>query len=71
VFAQQSDIFSLVVLQVAFDVASLPAFEMIFEHFDRLTRSHYPDAQAMACVAVSFRRQKSDDAMLPQPMVAP
>jgi hypothetical protein len=71
VFAQQNDVFRIVLLQVALDVASLPAFEMIFEHFDRRTRSHYSDAQAIACVAVSFRRQKSDDAMLPQPIVAP
>ena len=34
-FTEQHDGVSIVVLQVAFDVASPPAFEMIFEHFNR------------------------------------
>ena len=35
VFAEQNDVFSIVVLQVALDVASVAAFKMIFEHFIR------------------------------------
>ena len=40
VFAQQDDVVSIVVLQVAFDVAALAAFKMVFKHFNRRTRSH-------------------------------
>ena len=40
VFAEQNDILSIVVLQVAFDIASLAAFEVIVQHFNRRTRSH-------------------------------
>ena len=40
VFAEQHDVLSIIMFQVSFDVASLAAFEMIVEHFNRRTRSH-------------------------------
>ena len=34
VFAEQNNVLSIVVLQVAFDIASHAPFEMIFKHVD-------------------------------------
>jgi len=35
VFAEQDDVWSIIMLKVPFDVASLAPFQMIFEHLDR------------------------------------
>jgi quercetin dioxygenase-like cupin family protein len=55
--------------QVSFNIASLAAFEMIVEYFNRRTRSHSSDAQANVCVAVSISRQKFHDATIAQRMI--
>jgi len=39
VFADQNDVFCIVVLQVALDITSLAPFEMIFEDLNRCTHA--------------------------------
>jgi hypothetical protein len=71
VFGEQNDVLGVVMFQVAFNVASLAAFEVIVEHFNRRTHCHLEMRKRWYVWSHQSRGQKSDDATTAQRMMHP